>query len=86
MYDATLNPNHMVADLVERRGEFIRQCWLAGMVAGGVPDVQRQQLKLQQQMQMQMHYEQQSPFQGIPAPTSTQPIPIAQRDAHSLEE
>mmetsp|Transcript_8117 Transcript_8117/g.14679 ORF Transcript_8117/g.14679 Transcript_8117/m.14679 type:complete len:1209 (+) Transcript_8117:518-4144(+) len=86
MYDATLNPNHMVADLVERRTEWMQRRWTSAGGAGGQhpheqPQYQytmEQQYQYQQQLyQQQLYMEQQSHPMPNTMPTSTQPIPIS---------
>jgi len=72
MYDATLNPNDMMRDLVERRSEWMQRC--CGMMgAGGGQLLQHQHPQLQQQYQLeQVPY----PIMGGGSPASTRPIPI----------
>ena len=75
LYDATLNPNHMVADLVEKRSLWVQQRQWANNVGGQVQ--QRQPLQYQQSQQQQ-YVDQHS---KVPSPllsSSTQPIPISQ--------
>lgn len=69
LYDATLNPNHMVADLAERRAEWVQRLWAAR--------AQPQYEPRHQQYMPGLHAEQ-PPVTGAVILTSTRPIPIDQ--------
>lgn len=72
MYDATLNPTHMMEDIVDRRNEWIQRTF-----------ANQQQYQYQQQQQQQQYTnmipQQPQHLQAVMTPTmssSTQPIPI----------
>eukprot|EP00581_Thalassiosira_minuscula_P009640 CAMPEP_0183708664 /NCGR_PEP_ID=MMETSP0737-20130205/4890_1 /TAXON_ID=385413 /ORGANISM="Thalassiosira miniscula, Strain CCMP1093" /LENGTH=1325 /DNA_ID=CAMNT_0025936561 /DNA_START=489 /DNA_END=4466 /DNA_ORIENTATION=+ len=88
LYDAALNPHHMMSDLVERRTGWLQRHWLASAGGLGVEQPQQQQYYEQyeqplhdiQQHQLQQQHAMYTDQNGMPGvtPTSTQPIPIAQ--------
>ncbi|KAL9185609.1 hypothetical protein ACHAXT_003386 [Thalassiosira profunda] len=75
MYDATLNPDDMVAGLAERRSEWMQRKW----VAMGMEGMEAQYVECLQPLQYD-GVEQQYPAGA--APITTPPIPIAQIKQH----
>lgn len=101
MYDATLNPNHMMNDLMERRSEWIqRQCYWSSTDAGAGGGMQQFQGQLYQhqgqlypqqfqQNQLMHHVEQQQYIQQgsvTQHTSSTRPIPIHARQQNMVHQ